>query len=61
VRLVLPTGAVPPSSVVTLADDAAPSVQGSERWGALRPPQKLACVAGVCEFVLPPTSFTMLK
>lgn len=61
VRLTLPKGAVPPSSVVTLVDNAAASVQGSERWGTVRPPQKLAWVAGVCEFELPPVSFSMLK
>jgi hypothetical protein len=60
VRLTLPEGAVPPSSVVTLADDAAATIQGSERWGTVRPPQKLLCVAGVCEFELPPLSFSML-
>jgi hypothetical protein len=60
VRMALPAGALVLSIVVTLVDDAPESTQGSERWGTLRS-QKLACVGGVCEFVLPPTSFSMLK
>lgn len=61
VRMVLPTGAVAPSTMVTLADDAPEAVQGSRRWGTLRPPRALACVVGVCEFTLPPASFSMLS
>ena len=60
VRLTLPEGAVAPDSLVTLADDAAAAVPGSQRWGTLRPPQKLDCVASVCEFELPPLSFSTI-
>ena len=59
-RLTLPPGAVAPGVVVTLSDEAADSVPGSQRWGTVAPPQKLACVARVCEFELPPLSFSML-
>ena len=47
-------------TVVTLSDDAAVFTPGSQRWGTVKPPQKLNCPTGVCQFELPPISFSML-
>ena len=60
VRLTLPPGGVSPSSVITLEDDAPTTVQGSEHWGVLRAPKEISCAQNVCEFELPPLSFSML-
>ena len=60
VRLVLPKPAASSITVVTLADTAAADVQGSERWGTVQQPRQLVCVTGVCEFKLPPLSFSVV-
>ena len=60
VRLQLPPGVIAPSHVSSLVDDADASVPGSQRWGTVTAPKELPCVAGVCEFVLPPLSVSML-
>ena len=60
VRLTLPQGAMAPSSVITLEDDVDTTIPGSEHWGVVRSPQKLSCAQNVCEFELPPLSFSML-
>lgn len=60
VRLVLPKPAASSITVVTLADTAAADVQGSERWGTVQHSRQLVCVIGVCEFKLPPLSFSVV-
>ena len=61
VKLTLPAGETAPTTVVSLLDDADSSVPLAERWGTQTAPTPLECAAGVCEFVLPPLSFSMLS
>jgi hypothetical protein len=50
-----------PTEIVSVVDDAPVSVPAAERWGRLTAAQPLSCVVGVCEFVLPPLSFSRLS
>ena len=50
-----------PTEMVSVVDDAAVSVPAAERWGRLMAAQPLSCVAGICEFTLPPLSFSRLS
>ena len=60
VRLTLPAGALAPTSIVSLLDDSADDVAKQRRWGSLTT-KPLKCASGVCELVLPPLSFSLLK
>ena len=76
VRLTVPPGLRAPNTLVSVLDEADASVPPTERWGVRTAPQRIACSpataeaegpagagagASVCEFTLPPVSFSYLS
>ena len=53
-RVVMPAGMRELATIVSMVDTP-------DHWGEVTAPQQVACVSGVCEFAVPPVSFSMLQ
>lgn len=60
VKLTLPEGVAGLTTITTLLDDEADDVPLASRWGSTTT-TPVTCMSGVCEFVLPPLSFSKLS